>query len=377
VKRDKDRVNVSKLKPHENTGDDVTGGYIISLDKFKPGVDKGWYSKYKSNATQDSANFFLYCYPKPDSISPQQMAYIKGYFDQFEDALAGASYSSPIAGYRRFIDITSFADNFIINELSRNVDGYRASTYFYKDKQSAPNNKLRAGPIWDYNLGFGNASYNGGNDPYWWAYDQFAYTNYTPWWWRRLMSDTIFRNELRCRYHYLRENVLSERSLYEYIDQMAAHLQEAQVRNFTKYPILGKVIYPNPSPAPATWEAEIAYLKWWLHERLLWMDKMLTGECAVRDDDPNNSMLRVRSYPNPFSDRFMVGYEASKGMHVRVELIDLIGNNALVLYDGVRQEAGAYEEISDTSMLPGGHYVMKMTMDGNVEYRKLLKIQTK
>src|SRR5690606_36324457 len=124
----------------------------ISLDKDKPGIEKGWHSKYMSNATNDSANFFLYCYPKPDSIAPQQMAYIKNYFDAFEDALAAPSYTSSVAGYRRFIDVRSFVDNFIINELSWNVDGYRSSTFFYKDRESASDSRLHAGPIWDFNI---------------------------------------------------------------------------------------------------------------------------------------------------------------------------------------------------------------------------------
>ena len=377
VKRGKHRVNIAKLRPDENTGDALTGGYIISLDKFKPGIDKGWHSRYFSNATHDSSNFFLYHYPKPDSISPQQMAYIKNYFDQFEEALAGASYASPIAGYRRFIDMESFVDNFIVNELARNVDGYRASTYFFKDKESSANNKLQAGPLWDFNLAFGNANYNGGADPYWWAHDQYAYTNYIPWWWRRFMSDSIFKNELRCRYQYLRENVLSEQKLYQYVDSMAASLQEAQVRNFERYPIMGKVIYPNPSPAPASFEGEIAYLKWWLHERLLWMDKMLGGDCIEKALLKEQSPVRILGYPNPFSDQLMVGYQATKNMRVRIELIDLIGNRALVLFDGVRSEAGPYEEISDTSELPSGHYVMKTTMNGTVEYRKIMKVHSK
>ena len=282
VKRGKDRVNISKLTPAETTGDDLTGGYIISLDKFTA-ADAGWYSKYNSNSTGDSANFFLYCYPKADSITKEQKLYIRNYFDKFEAALASATYTSHTAGYRRYIDLRSFVDNFIINELSRNVDGYRASTFFYKDKESAPNNKLQAGPLWDFNIAFGNASYNSGNDPRGWAHEQPALTNYVPWWWKRFMTDTVFRNELRCRYRDLRQNVLKEETLFRYIDETSSLLTESQARNFTRYPILGQIIYPNPSPAPTTWQGELAYLKWWLQERLAWMDSMLAGSCAVAE----------------------------------------------------------------------------------------------
>jgi hypothetical protein len=375
IKRDKDRVNISKLKPTENSGDDLTGGYIISLDKFVPGVDKGWYSKYKSNATNDSANFFLYYYPKPDSITPQQMGYIKDYFDKFEDALASETYSGAVAGYRRYIDVRSFVDVFIVNELSRNVDGYRASTFFHKDKESQPNNKLNAGPIWDFNIAFGNATYNFGTDPYWWAYDQYALTNFVPWWWKRFMSDSLFRNDLRCRYHDLRTNILQETELNNYIGQMAQYLQEAQGRNFARYPILGQVIYPNPSPAPTTWDGELAYLKWWLHERLGWMDKMLAGTC-VQVSEQSKKQDELIAYPNPFNDRVTVGFTATKGMSVKIEVINLLGSTVAVLFQGVKDE-GPYEEYADTSTLPEGTYILRINMNGEVQYRKMIKTRKK
>jgi len=375
VKRGQDRVNISKLKPTENSGDDLTGGYIVSLDKFQPGIDKGWYSKYKSNATNDSANFFLYYYPKPDSITPQQMSYIKDYFDKFEDVLASETYSGAVAGYRRYIDVKSFVDVFIINELSRNVDGYRASTFFYKDKESMPDHKLKAGPIWDFNIAFGNASYNFGNDPYWWAYDQYALTNFVPWWWKRFNSDSLFRNDLRCRYHDLRTNVLDENELNNYITQMAQYLQEGQGRNFARYPILGQVIYPNPSPAPATWDGELAYLRWWLHERLGWMDKMLAGTCVQVQEEVKKEE-ELLAYPNPFNERVMVGFKASKGMSVKIEVMNLLGNTVAVLFQGVKEE-GPYEEYADTSTLPEGTYIMRISMNGDVQYRKMIKAQKK
>lgn len=374
VKRGKDRVNISKLRPEETTGDDLTGGYIISLDKYTP-ADQGWHSRYRSNATGDSSNYFLYYYPKPDSMPAEQKAYIKNYFDRFEEALASESYASPIAGYRQFIDLRSFVDNFIINELSRNVDGYRASTFFFKDKESSANNKLQAGPIWDFNIAFGNASYNHGNDPYWWAHDQFALSNFVPWWWKRFMTDSIFKNELRCRYMELRGNILSEQSLYSYIDSKAAELNEAQARNFTRYPILGQVIYPNPAPAPATWESELAYLKWWLHERLLWMDNMINGNC-ITAPDAQQQPLDLQGYPNPFYGKFSVGYKASKNMHVKIELLDMVGHPAMMIYEGVRDE-GSYEETANTARLPAGNYLMKVSLNGTVHYRKLFKIQDK
>jgi hypothetical protein len=371
VKRDRGRVSISKMTQADVSGDDLTGGYIISLDKFVPGVDKGWHSKYKSNATGDSANFYLYIYPNPDSIMPQQMNYIKNYVDQFEDAMMAPDLSK--SNYQRFIDVPSFADNFILTELCRNVDGYRSSTFFHKDKASSGNGKLKAGPGWDFNIAFGNCLPNFGSDPYWWAYDQNTNVNFIPFWWKKLMSDSLFKNELRCRYQKHRAGVLSEAHLFSYIDQMAAHLEEAQVRNYQRHPILGQVIWPGPSPAPATYAGEIGYLKWWLHERLLWMDKQLAGTCVVTvaSNDPAN--VQLRSGPNPFGESFELSYHTADNTFVKAELLGVMGTRAMLISEGTKNE-GLHQETISTSQIPVGPYILKLTMNNEVYYQKLLKI---
>ena len=68
---------------------------------------------------------FLYEYPKNDDISDDQKEYIQNYIQGFENALASENFLSEEDGYRQFINIESFIDFFLLNEISRNVDGYR------------------------------------------------------------------------------------------------------------------------------------------------------------------------------------------------------------------------------------------------------------
>jgi hypothetical protein len=370
IKRDPQRVNISKLSTTDLSGDNLTGGYIISLDKFVPG-DAGWYSKYKSNISQDSANYFLFYYPKYDSMVDAQRNYIKSYFDMFEDALAGTQFSNPSTGYRKYIDVLSFVDNFIINELSRNVDGYRASTFFYKNKESSGNGKLQAGPIWDYNIGFGNCSYNGGNDPYWWQYEQYPTINFVPWWWRKFMTDSAFKNDLKCRYNFLRENVLKESNLTAYIDAMAALLQESQQRNFQKWPIMGQAVYPNPSPVPASYAEEIAYLKWWLHERLAWLDQNLPGPCIVAVKENKIPFDQVTSFPNPFTSEVTLTYSVNTTTKVKIELFDMLGARLMEAEESRKE--GAHQQQLNTTRLSAGTYVLRLSINDMVYHSKLVK----
>ena len=130
IKRDKNRVNISKLNPDEISGDDVTGGYIIKVDKegWKPGIDSE-YPPY-SGATQTIR--YQFHYPDADEIVEEQVNYLSGFLGTFEYVLAGNNYADNISGYPRYLNVESFADYYILNEFSKNVDGYRLSAYLYK-----------------------------------------------------------------------------------------------------------------------------------------------------------------------------------------------------------------------------------------------------
>ena len=133
IKRNANRVNIPKMAKTDISGDAVTGGYIFALDK----EPDGWFSAFKpNNSINNNTRQFTYTYPKVDDIVQEQKDYIKSYVDSFEAALRGPQYQDPVNGVRKFADISSFIDYFIVNEVSRNVDGYRLSTYFYKNRNS-------------------------------------------------------------------------------------------------------------------------------------------------------------------------------------------------------------------------------------------------
>ncbi|MBC8047909.1 MAG: CotH kinase family protein, partial [Fimbriimonadaceae bacterium] len=214
IKRDNNRVDIAELDIDDIAGDSLTGGYIVKIDWI--GSD-GWYSNYLPDQTAPWNNFiyYQYVYPEDAIIKPQQKNYIQDYIDSFETALDGDDYMDTLLGWRNYASESSFIDYLILNEISKNVDGYRLSTFLYKDK----NEKLRIGPVWDYNLAWHNADYCGNEIVGEWAY---AITDYCatdlPFWWRKLVTDTLYNNNLRCRWEELRESTLSEENIFHYID---------------------------------------------------------------------------------------------------------------------------------------------------------------
>ena len=278
IKRDKNRVNISK-----NLDDDISGGYIIKIDKPP---DEGYTSANSFSSKFDTRGSyvgasdikFLYTYPKSSEISNDQKNYIKNYLNDFEEALLSSNFQDPELGYQKYIDIDSFVDFLILNEISKNIDAYRISTFMHKDK----NQKLKMGPIWDFNLGFGNVNYCDAELESGWSYkfnDVCGGDNWkVPFWWNRLFEDPAFVSKLKNRWSDLRTNILSDQNLQDRIDEITNFLIEhnAPRRNFDKWTIIGKYVWPN-NYIGNNYGEEISYLKNWLEKRVKWMDEEINS----------------------------------------------------------------------------------------------------
>ena len=267
IKRDKNRVAISSLDPNSNFGDNLTGGYILKFDWAETGDNNGGFFSLIDGMR------YNYHYPKPDEISSEQENYIQSYINSYENIMNSNKYNSE-EGYSSFIDIGSFVDFIILQEISRNVDAYGLSTYIYKDKESI-NNKLTAGPIWDFNHGFGNCDYYKAWETVGW---NISYTyndmDQRAFWWLKLWNDDNFQEMIKDRYKLLRESTLSTNNINTLIDQYVFKLGTSVNKNFTKWPILGEYIWPNKQVFD-TYQEEIIYLKTWINNRLTWMDSEL------------------------------------------------------------------------------------------------------
>ncbi len=306
IKRDSNRVSISKLDPNEITGDDLTGGYVVKIDKWTGSNNDGWESNYlPAQSGSGQKIVFLYDYPKADKIVPQQKYYIQQFIDTVETVLYSPGFDDPVNGYNKYIKTSTFIDYFILNELSKNVDGYRLSTFLHKDKNSK-GGKLKIGPVWDYDLAWRNANYCGGDDYTGWAYkfgDICSGDGWQiPFWWDRLMEDTLFKNALKCRWENLRQSIIDTTFLYQYIDSVTTYLNEAQTRNFKYWPILGTYVWPNPNPIPSTYEGEIINLKNWINNRIAWLDDNMPGRCDHASIDEFSFNFDFSLYPNPASN---------------------------------------------------------------------------
>lgn len=275
IKRDKNRVDINRLDMDDNAGDSITGGYIVKLDWPDDGVSYDWKSPVTwFGGTSQNLNY-QYEYPDREDMSWPQKLHIRDYVSSFEQALVGSNFMDIQTGYRKYIDVHSFVDYFILNEVSNNVDAYRLSNYFTKVRNSK-GGKLFEGPVWDFNLGFGNANYGNAWQTWGWALNNPYVADVIPFHLKRLRQDPAFADLLRCRWNTLRTSTLSETHIHSIIDSLSVYLGPAIARNFDRWDILGQYVWPNYFVGE-THEAEIDYLKGFIGSRLQWMDANLPG----------------------------------------------------------------------------------------------------
>lgn len=325
IKRDQNRVNIANLTPNDTIGDQLTGGYVLKIDR-NTGAGS-YFTAINSGAG------VVFDDPDGAALLPVQKAYIENYVNSFEQALSSPNFADPDSGYQRYIDRESFMDFFIANEFSNNVDGYRLSTFFYKDKDSR-GGKLTMGPLWDFNLTLGNANYCNGQDTTAWSYTSCNYV----YWWERLLEDPAYADALRCRYQYHRQRSLSEANLFHWIDSMAVELDEAQTRNYRRWPILGQYVWPNFFIGN-TYQEEIDYMKTWISGRLRWLDANMPGSCPFPPNnngtDPSGEIISstptleqqtlLVAYPNPAREKIELRWNGGLSPKNAVRLVDMMG----------------------------------------------------
>uniref|UniRef100_UPI0040492C68 CotH kinase family protein n=1 Tax=Flavobacterium sp. TaxID=239 RepID=UPI0040492C68 len=284
IKIDGDRIDLVKLTNTDNAQPEISGGYIIKSDKLTGGDVVAWsmpsYSGWNTNFLHDS--------PKTENITFAQDNYIESVFGSLASKTNPAN-PSITNGYPTVIDIPSFIDYMLMIELASNADSYVYSTYFHKDR----NGKLRAGPVWDFNLTFGN-------DIFIWDYDrslydiwQFEYNNENvgPKFWRDLFYNPNYRCYFAKRWFELTETnePLHYETIENLIDETVNLLAESQIREQTRWGLVD------------THVENVAEMKIWIQNRISWINSHI-GSSANCENVSTPALVISRIHYNPLDD---------------------------------------------------------------------------
>ena len=273
IKVDKDRVNIVKMDETCNSYPEVTGGYITKADKNTGGDPVAWTMQGYGGSWWwgGSSTDFIHHYPKPENITNAQNNYIHGVFTTLASK-AGSHDVSVASGIPSVIDIPSFVDFMMIAEYSSNVDVYSLSTFFHKDRKG----KLRAGPVWDYNLSFGHDEFGNRSRYDVWQFDNSD--NNGPKFWKDLFDTSLFRCYMARRWNELTQpgQPLNHDVVCARIDEFDALISEGVERDNQRW-------HKMTNHANALVE-----MKNWIQQRINWLNQNIgsyTG-CAEVDLPP-------------------------------------------------------------------------------------------
>jgi hypothetical protein len=258
IKVGKHRVDIDRLGPADVKPPDVTGGYLLKLDRLGPGESGFW--------TGEAS--LVYVEPKERVISLPERApqrqFLSTYFADFERALHGPNWRDPVLGYRAYIDVPAWIDYHVLEVLSGNVDAFAYSSYFYKPR----NGKLVYGPHWDFDRALGSTD-GRDDDPRRWNTGRFLFNG--PWW-NRLLRDPDFWQLWVDRWQELRQNQVTFEHINGLIDRLADELREAQPREVERWGLI---------PRGGSYQSEIDLMKEWLSNRIDFIDGQLVPKPAL------------------------------------------------------------------------------------------------
>jgi len=372
IKQDKNRVNIAKLIPEDIAGDELTGGYIIKVDKP---YNIGWQVNVEPLAGFGKA-YYQYHDPDADEIVPQQEAYIQNFIFKVESTLVSSNFAHTINGYAKYLDVASFVDYFLISEFTKSLDSYRFSFYLFKEKNS-DGGKLFAGPIWDYDLAFANYGEGAWEEPWKtseWNAEITAW--YRTFWMKRLLEDVNFQNKLTARWIELRKGVFSNTNIMAFLDQTLIRTEEARIRNFTKWQIIGQYVWPNYFVG-SKYEEDVNFMKNWIYERLNWMDIELAGIPLLVDEEDVQiveSFSLQQNYPNPFNPATTIRYQLPQDGIVTLKIYDILGAEVATLVNEAKT-AGRYEVNFNAANLSSGVYVYRITSGSFTASKKLVLLK--
>ena len=247
---------VEESKNRVNVGDK---GYLIEIDQTNR-IDEddvyfttdGW-SKFPSN---------LFNIKEPSlELNSNEYNLIKNHIIDFEEALFGDNFTDADLGYRAFIDLDSFIDWYLINEICKNQDAATYSSIYFN---YIPGEKIKMGPLWDFDLAYGNVDYSNA------TYPEGFHIKSNPWY-KRMFEDPYFNSLVKDRFLYYETNL---DMLLNKIDLIEKYLEKSQQKNFEIWPILGQYVWPNPVYYD-THHEEVEHLKDWIEQRMTWLKTWL------------------------------------------------------------------------------------------------------
>lgn len=259
-------VLTDQVEKKKNRVDIEDDGFLFENDNY-------FWEEPLNFMTQHRQYWYTFKYPDPEdgeiAAGDDSFNFITAFMNDFEAALYGDNFKDQVNGYRKYIDVETFAKWFLVMELTANLE---PNMYYVLPSRDA---KLQIAPTWDAEWSMGLAyredEYAG------WAGLPTQPDRYQQIWsrWKyfgRLFEDPYFVDIVRKEWEALYPQI----SVFkEKMALVATNISDEQVRNFERWGILdwpvsvGLVYF-------GSWEKEVEYVDGFFSDRIEWLGYFLT-----------------------------------------------------------------------------------------------------
>ncbi len=286
---------------------------------------------------------------EPEEPTDKQYNWLMDFLSDAEAALASKNYDN----VKKYFDIESMIDFYIVLELFKNVDVDTGSTRFY-----IKGDKIYGGPCWDFDLSSGNCS-----SSYYTTYNNVNGSG-NSWeglwcnklWFKPLLKYTEFQDALKKRYLELQDDIVNlfadNRLGRNYIDTTVEKYNGTITRNYTQAGwIVGKVYSELERIPDKTYEANVEFFRNWLNKRNAWLLKQWGIE----------TLINVGSSSGIKQDGFFL-----KGISEKTtvnEFLKSFKSGAKVIGDKGALSGGEYVSTGSSVTLGGASYTVLISGD--------------
>lgn len=371
----------TKINIEEATPENIYGGYVIEKnisDKIDFETEAWFKSPYQANVNED---FFTCKDPDEKEVNIQMRNYLEGLMQRLHDSVMGISGED----YTKYIDVDSWVDFAIMQEIAKNVDGnFKTSCFLVKPENSEV---LQMSALWDFDYALGNLNtnnageFNDGYDcPNADTADGFMIINSSNPWFKALYEKPEFKARLCETYARYKDTVI--RDLTDYLYEGSAYIESA-VKKDTKWVDANDVA------------ESVKNLKTWIENRIEWLDSQWLEEeendlPATTTEEKNLLLKAIKladkweytpvglALEDSFNNAVLLGKELIKADNADVNLVNDTAFEILRLYGIINWEKMSNQTLmlyAQAAEVKGGNFKLDDALEQVSSARKTSDMQ--
>ncbi|MBR4643542.1 MAG: CotH kinase family protein [Bacteroidaceae bacterium] len=260
----KGRIEITEMTETDIDEENITGGYYVEVDNNASREPYYFYSIYGNPISIHD--------PDEDIMQPEQFQYIEDTWNNMESIVFGPNYTDSEIGMRSVLDMETFLRHILVSEFNGNTD-MLCQVFLYKDRGD---DHFYVGPVWDADLALENdeTTYPA-NERMDWTYKVRDTGNWTQFVGRVLSDPSAFARMQDMWGKLRRKGAFEPDSVAADVDSLRNEIRSSARLNFIRWPYLNQWLSLNPA-VPGSWEKEVDRVRDFVHDRVSWMDTMLS-----------------------------------------------------------------------------------------------------